>query len=88
MKTKEIRDRVKSMGFERGALYCLEAINEELLQTRRDIRELAMYFDKMVDTMGGMMTVAESMKDVLDRGRIKEDDLGPNTHSLGMESEE
>lgn len=73
------------MGFERAAVYSLEAINEELLQTRRDIRELASYFDKMVDSMGGMMTVAQSMKDVLDKSRLSEEELGANTHSLGSE---
>lgn len=82
MKTREIRDRIKSMGFERGAVYCLEAINEELLQTRRDIRELAQHFDKMVDSMGGMMVVAERMKDVIDRAKLSEEDLGPNTNAL------
>lgn len=85
MKTREIRDRVKSMGFERGAVYCLEAINEELLQTRRDIRELATYFDKLVDSMNGITTVAERMKDVIDKAKLSEEDLGPNTNSLDKE---
>lgn len=85
MKTREIRDRVKSMGFERGVVYCLEAINEELLQTRRDIRELATYFDKMVDSMNGITTVAERMRDVIDKSRLAEEDLGPNTNSLDKE---
>lgn len=83
MKTREIRERLMTMGFERGAAYCLEAINEELLQTRRDIRELASYFDKMVDSMDGMMAVASNMKAVLDKNKMDEEDLGPNTHSLG-----
>lgn len=82
MKTREIRDRVKSMGFERGTVYCLEAINEELLQTRRDLNELASYLDKMTDSMSGMMVVAERMKETLDRNRMAEDELGPNTNAL------
>lgn len=85
MKTREIRDRIKSMGFERGITYCLEALNEEHQQTRRDLAELATYFDKLTDTMGGMMTVAERMKEVIDKNRMKEEELGPNTHSLGSE---
>ena len=87
MKTKDIRDRIKAMGFEKGTVYTLEAMNEELLQTRRDIRELANYFDRMVDSMNGMMTVAQSMKDVLDARSQREDELGPNTHSLGNDTE-
>lgn len=88
MKTREIRDRVRAMGFERGAVYCLEAINEELLQTRRDIKELATYFDKMVDSMSGMMTVAERMKDMIDKNKMSEEDLGPNTNSLDKETKQ
>lgn len=85
MKTREIRDRVKSMGFERGVVYCLEAQNEMLIQTKRDLNELASYFDKMVDSLEGVVTVAERMKDVIDKGRLKEEDLGPNTNSLDKE---
>lgn len=82
MKTREIRDRIKTMGFERGAVYCLEAINEELIQTRRDLNELASYLDKMTDSMSGMMVVAERMKETIDRNRMGEDELGPNTNAL------
>lgn len=87
MKTREIRDRVKSMGFERGAVYVLEALNEELLQTRRDIRELAHHFDKLVDSMNGVMTVAGRMKETIEKFErpAEEDILGPNTNSLDKE---
>lgn len=85
MKTKEIRDRIKSIGFERGTVYSLEAINEQLLQTRRDLRELAVYMDKLVDNMDGMLGVAARMKEVIERGEQKEEDLGPNTNSLDKE---
>lgn len=82
MRTREIRDRITSMGFERGVVYSLEAQNEMLIQTRRDLNELAAYFDKMVDSLNGVVTVAERMKDVIDKGKMKEEDLGPNTNSL------
>lgn len=85
MQTREIRDRVKTMGHERGVVYCLEAINEQLLQTRRDLNELATYFDKMTDSLTGVVTVAERMKEVIDKNRMREEDLGPNTNSLDKE---
>lgn len=85
MKTREIRERLTSMGYERGTLYVLEALNEMQLQTQRDIRELASYFDKMVDSFNGITTVAERMKDIIDKGTQKEEDLGPNTNSLDKE---
>lgn len=89
MKTKEIREYIKAKGFERGAVYVLEAMNEELQQTRRDLRELATYFDKIVDMTTGMVQVAGEMKRVLDAGKEPaEEDLGPNTHALGRKEDE
>lgn len=85
MKTREIREHIQSRGFERGVVYVLEAQNEMLIQTRRDLNELASYFDKMVDSLDGITIVAERMKDVIDKGRLKEEDLGPNTNSLDKE---
>lgn len=82
MKTREVREHIQSRGFERGVVYCLEAQNEMLIQTKRDLNELASYFDKMVDSLEGVVTVAERMKDVIDKSRLKEEDLGPNTNAL------
>lgn len=82
MKTKEIRERIGSMGFERGVVFVLEAQNEMLLQTRRDLSELASYFDKMVESFTGVITVAERMKETIDKNQMKEEELGPNTNSL------
>ena len=83
MKTREIRDRITSMGFDKGVVYCLEAINEEVLQSRRDLRELATYFDKLVSSMDGMMVVASNMKQLIDNSMMAEEDtLGPNTNAL------
>ncbi len=86
MKTKDIRITLQSRGFERGVAEVLEAINEEMLQTRRDLRELAHLFDKLTDTLNGMMTVAGNMKDVIDKYNMREDpahpELGPSTQGL------
>jgi hypothetical protein len=88
MKTKEIRERVKSMGFERGVMYALEAMNEAAIQDQRDLKELAHYFDKMVDAFNGVIAVADQMKSAverIDKNRLSEEQLGANTHSLGTE---
>lgn len=92
MKTREIRDRVRSMGHERGILYCLEAINEELIQTRRDIKELATYFDQLVSSMDSMLIVAGNMRAKIDqvegRGEELNELLGPNTNDLGRDNDD
>lgn len=82
MKTREIRDRVKAMGFEQGVIFCLEAINEMQAQHARDLKELATYFDKLVSTMDGMMNVAGAMKKMIEASDPVEEDLGPNTNAL------
>lgn len=81
MKTREIRDRIKSMGFERGTVFCLEAMNEQSLQNARDLKELAHYFDKLVTSMDGMLSVAQTMKERIEK-MPAEEDLGPNTNAL------
>lgn len=85
MKTREIKSILAARGFEKGTLHVLETINEEVQQNARDMKELAHMFDKMVDSMDGMMTVAGNMKDHLDKMRQKDDGLDPNTNSLDKE---
>jgi hypothetical protein len=88
MKTKEIRDRIKSMGFERAVTYCLEAMNEQHIQTRRDLTELAVMFNKMTDALVGVTNVAEAMKEQVDKFKmteLAEPELGSNTNSLDKE---
>lgn len=82
MKTREIRDYIASMGFERGTVHVLESLNEAINQNARDMKELAHMFDKMVDSMDGMMTVAGAMKDKLAHMQQKEDGLDGNTNAL------
>jgi hypothetical protein len=85
MKTREIRERIKSMGFEQGVVYCLEAINETQQQNARDLKELATYFEKLVGSMDSMLVVAGNMKQVIQRSEPAEEDLGPNTQALDRE---
>lgn len=84
MKTKEIREILTRMGYERGAAYILESQNEMLLQTRKDLTELATYFDKMVDSFNGVIAVAGRMKETIERfdKQTEQDGLGESTEGL------
>jgi len=87
MKTREIRERVKAMGFERGVVYCMEAMNEKIIQQQRDLRELAAYFDNLVNSMQGVIAVAGRMKETIEgmQNPAEAELLGPNTNSLDKE---
>jgi len=89
MKTKEIRDRVRSMGFERGVVYCLEAQNEKITQLQTDLREVGLYMNKIVDTITGMTAVAERMRETVDRLNMRDEqahpELGDSTNALDKE---
>lgn len=82
MKTREIRERIQSMGFERGVAYVLEAQNEMLIQTRKDLGELALHFDKLIDSMDGMLAVAGRMKEKIEQFEKNDHDLGESTEAL------
>ena len=87
MKTREIKTLITNMGYERGSVHVLEALNEKINQQSRDLKELAHMFDKMIDSMDGMMTVAGRMKETIDKfgAEQAEEDLGASTQGIGRE---
>lgn len=91
MKTREVRERIQSMGFEKGVVWCLEALNEQQIQLGRDINELAQLFDKLTDSMQqltGAMEHAKSAVESLQERQQQEDGLGVNTQALGRDDED
>lgn len=82
MKTRDIRETISRRGND-GVIFVLESLNEQILQTRRDLNELATYFNKMVDSMDGMLAVAERMKQTIEEPEA--DGLGSSTQSIGTE---
>lgn len=88
MKTREIRERLQSMGFEKGTLYCLEAINESILGLAKNVMSLANDQNKIIDTIGNVVGVAGAMKEHLDKiVEGDDDDLGPSTQSIKQKDE-
>lgn len=82
MKTKEIRERLRK----NELLIVLETLNEQQLQTQRDLKELAHYFDKMVDTLNNVMVVADRMKSKIESFDHDKDDMNPSTNSLAVDN--
>lgn len=85
MKTKEIRERLHKQR-EQGLLSVLETMNEELLQTRRDLHELAHHFDKLVDTLNNVVEVQGQFKERILRNEQKDDDMNSSTNSLAVDN--
>lgn len=86
MKTREIRQQITARGFDQGVIHVLEAQNEMLLQTRRDLTELATYFDKVVELTGNMADGVAKVRDKIQDMEAKQDDgLGISTNSLDKE---
>lgn len=87
IKTREIKTILTNRGYELGTLHVLEALSEEIKQNARDLKELAHMFDKMVDSMDGMMAVAGRMKETIEKfgKEPDEEDLGPSTQGIGRD---
>lgn len=89
MKTREIRQHISAQGFERGVVFVLEAMNEQLQQCHKNTVELAKLIDRMSNVMSNYDAGAGAMKRSLEqiqRGQKHEAELGPNTNSLDKET--
>lgn len=62
LKAREVRGRVQTMGFEKGTVYCLEALAEQQSVIRQEARMLAQMLDQMIDIVTQLAAVGENMK--------------------------
>lgn len=90
MRAREIEEEIKNRGFERGVVYVLSALAEQNNQNKRDIREMAVMLDKVIDMSGGIMAVAENMKGALEGfgSDMREPSLGASTQHMGDPDED
>lgn len=61
-------------------------INEELLQTRRDLNELATHFDKLAGMLSDVVDVQAHFKDRILANEQKEDGMNASTNSLAVDN--
>lgn len=89
MKTRNIADIFRDKGMERGTLHVLEMQQEQLNTLQRSIRELAAMQDQIITSLQNVVAGTtgmrhEMMKRLKQAGlAMPDDDLDPNTHSLG-----
>ena len=69
-----------------GVRTVLETMNEELLQTRRDLQELAMHFDKLATLLTNVVDVQAHFKDRILANEQKQDDMNASTNSLAVDN--
>lgn len=66
MKGREVIEILRNRGMEQGTAHILTHLVEMQNQQAKDLKELAMYFDKMMGSMDGMLNVAGNMKSALE----------------------
>lgn len=81
LKTKEIRTYIKQQG-EEGVIRVLESLSEQINQNARDMKELATYFDKVVELTGNMADGFGAVKERIQKMEAAHEDLGISTQSL------
>jgi tRNA threonylcarbamoyladenosine modification (KEOPS) complex Cgi121 subunit len=67
LKERDIEDRIKNMGFERGAMFVLLEQTGEIKQLEKALIDLAKQVDQMAEMMAQFVTVAGNMKDAHQR---------------------
>lgn len=85
MKTREIRGIIEAQGMERGVIYVLEAMNEDVVNSRREMVVMAGMLNKMLDILNSLTVVGDNMKSTIEKlnQEAAEPDLGPNTLRIG-----
>lgn len=88
LKAKDIEHEVKKRGFDRGVVYCIQTLAEQHRAQQMQLRELANYFNQMVDLIQNLVPAVEQAKALVDRFTT-DDTENPNTIDVvrGGESE-
>lgn len=85
MKQRDIATIIKNRGLEKGVVYVLEAMYEDVTVTKKNLVALAGMVDTIIDSLNNVVNGAEGMKrqmqSTLQKAGImvEADDLGPNT---------
>jgi hypothetical protein len=67
LKERDIEDRVKNMGFERGTVFVLLEQTGEIRQLEKALIDLAKQVDQMAEMMAQFVTIAGNMRDAHQR---------------------
>lgn len=85
LRTNEIEDFIKNMGFERGVKHCLCALAEERAAQQQQIMELAKMLDDAVSILLSMQQVSVAVTASVDRLRkMAGMDIDPDAPEMPM----
>lgn len=92
MKTHLVREKIKELGGERGVIYMLEHLQEQVNEQKRTILEMGQQLLAMVNTLGnvveGTVNMRRGMESALKRSGImvesEDDGLDPSTHNIDI----
>ena len=72
VRARDLRDNVRVYGYEKGVMVTLEALFDERVQEREQMRELVDLVAMCVDRFEDLMQISTRMKDRLEELRRKE----------------
>ena len=84
IRARDIETHIRHRGFEKGTVYLLTALAEQMAEIRRDQTELAVFLDKIINIVGNFSAVAENMKSAVEsiNKSMKHEELGVSTQSI------
>lgn len=88
IRAREVEQEIKNRGYEKGTVYVMQVLAEQMIAQQRDMRDLADSVNMMADIIKSVVTVGENMKMTIDKlnSDAREDDLDRNTFALGKDN--
>jgi hypothetical protein len=85
IRAREVEQEIRDRGHERGTVYVLQVLAEQMIAQQRDMKDLADSVNMMADIIKSVVTVGENMKMTIDRlnSDMRDDDMDRNTFQLG-----
>lgn len=85
IRAREIEAELTNRGFEKGVLYVLQVLAEQMIAQQKDMRDLAASVNQMADIITSVVQVGENMKLTIEKlnSDMADDGQDRNTFQLG-----
>jgi hypothetical protein len=85
IRAREIEQELKNRGQDRGTLYILQVLAEQMIAQQKDMRDLADSVNMMANIIQSLVVVGDNMKMTIEKlnSDMGDDDMDRNTFQLG-----
>lgn len=85
IRAREIEAEIINRGWDKGVVYVLQVLAEQMIAQQKDMRDLAGSVNQMADIITQFATVSENMKLTIEKlnSDMRDDGLDRNTFALG-----